>query len=76
LLPGIDVQRRSLPVEQRWRRELRKYDLPKRSKMLHDQRLPAVHRPRFPPLLPVRHLYEGLGLLRQILLLFGMEMLW
>src|SRR5215213_8678695 len=44
--------------------------------MLHDQRLPAVHRPRYPPLLPVRHLYEGLGLLWQGLLFFRMEMLW
>jgi hypothetical protein len=70
------MQRRSLPGEQRWRRELREYDVPERSKMLHCQRLPAVHRSRFPPLLSIRHLFEGLGLLRQVLLLFGMEMLW
>jgi hypothetical protein len=45
LLQGIDLQRRPLPREQRWRRRLRGDAVLERLDLLHVQWLPQMHRP-------------------------------
>jgi hypothetical protein len=57
LLQGINMRRRPLPREQRWRWDLRREDVPARLELLHDQRfLLQLHRPRPTPLLSFQHL--------------------